>query len=70
MNPKEDAKRISSTRRLTSIVFVYDDDPTADAIDIIVFKQDSPEPNNIQTHKISSYEELDDFSGKLIRGWL
>ena len=69
MNPKEEAKRIANSRELTSIIFVYDDDPASEAIDLVVVRQDVPAEVNTKTMKIDSYEDLDEFSGGLIRGW-
>jgi len=70
MNPKEEAKRIANSRELTSIIFVYDDDPASEAIDLVVVRQDVPAEVNTKTMKIDSYDDLDEFSTNLIRGWI
>lgn len=70
MNPNEEAKRIHDTRRVTSYILVYDDD-VSEAIDVVVcsMNSDVTRAEVIKTMSISSYEDLDDFSGSLIRQW-
>lgn len=69
MNPKEEAKRISDTRRVTSYVLVFDDD-VSEAIDVVICRMsDGHTAEVIKTMSITSYEDLDEFSGSLIRQW-